>query len=173
VRVRQAEPLDPELLESKLRLQDDRGMREVPAAVAGREQVRTALTTLPEEQRQLAVLGEIAPAPARRRATFRRLAVVGAVAAVVAITAGGMLLGFRDDRRLAAHYRATLAQAHGTYFGAVRLTDPAGRQVGVVFAYRAPRPGSSSPSHPGTVPRSSAPSSSPATAARSRSPPSG
>jgi Putative zinc-finger len=86
---------------------------------------------------ELAVLREIEPPPVRRRRTILpRLAFVGAVAAAVAITAGGMLLGFGDDRRLAEHYRATLAQAHGTYFGAVRLTDPAGRPGGVLFAYR-------------------------------------
>ncbi|MGH3132807.1 MAG: hypothetical protein ACRDNY_03530, partial [Gaiellaceae bacterium] len=33
-------------------------------------------------------------------------------------------------------YRATLAQASGTYFGAVRFADPAGRRGGVLFAYR-------------------------------------
>ena len=53
-----------------------------------------------------------------------------AVTAAAAITAGGMLLGFRDDRRLADHYRSTLGVAHGTYFGAVRLADPAGREGG-------------------------------------------
>jgi hypothetical protein len=85
---------------------------------------------------ELGVLRSIQPPPARRGAILRRLAVVAAVAAAVAITAGGMLLGFRDDRRLADHYRATLAQAHGTYFGAVRLADAAGRPGGVLFAYR-------------------------------------
>jgi Putative zinc-finger len=87
---------------------------------------------------ELAVLREIEPSqPVRRRRAFLpRLAFVGAVAAAVAITAGAMLVGFRDDRRLAEHYRATLAQAEGTYFGAVPLTDPAGRPGGVLFAYR-------------------------------------
>ena len=47
-----------------------------------------------------------------------------------------MLLGFRDERRLADHYRGALAEANGTYFGTVRLTDPAGRRGGVLFAYR-------------------------------------
>jgi hypothetical protein len=47
-----------------------------------------------------------------------------------------MFAGFRDDRQLADHYRATLAQAHGQYFGAVRFHDPAGKQGGVLFTYR-------------------------------------
>ena len=72
---------------------------------------------------ELGVLGSILPpAPRRRRSLLQPLAVAAAVAAAVAITAGGMLLGFRDDRRLADEYRAALAQANGTYFGAVPLT---------------------------------------------------
>lgn len=51
IRVRQAEPIDPELLESKLRLGDDRSAPDEQAAFVEGEQVRTALTTLPEEQR--------------------------------------------------------------------------------------------------------------------------
>jgi hypothetical protein len=47
-----------------------------------------------------------------------------------------MFAGFRDDRRLADHYRATLAQAHGQYFGSVRLHDAVGKPGGVVFTYR-------------------------------------
>lgn len=85
---------------------------------------------------ELGVLRAIQPPAARRGSIQRRLAVVAAVAAAVAITAGAMLLGFRDDRRLADHYRATLAQAHGQYFGAVRFDDVAGRPGGVLFAYR-------------------------------------
>ena len=98
------------------------------------------LVLAPEQQPppgfELRVLNTIQPRAPRRGLLLRRLAVVGLVAAAVAITAGGMLLGFRDDRRLADHYRATLAQANGTYFGAVRLTDPAGRPGGVLFSYR-------------------------------------
>ena len=84
---------------------------------------------------ELRVLREIQPQSPRRRPILRRLALVGVVAAAVAITAAGMLLGTRDDRRLAHHYRATLAEAHGTYFGSRRLEDPAGRPGGVLFAY--------------------------------------
>jgi hypothetical protein len=84
---------------------------------------------------ELGVLRSIRPPPAKRR-TLRWLAVPAAVATAAAVTAGGMLLGFRDDRRLADHYRATLAQANGSYFGAVRLRDAAGAPSGVVFAYR-------------------------------------
>jgi hypothetical protein len=76
------------------------------------------------------------PAPKRRRALWRALAVAAAVAAASAITAGGLLHAFSDERRLADHYRQTLAQAHGSYFGAARLHDAAGAEAGVVFVYR-------------------------------------
>lgn len=74
------------------------------------------------------------PAPPRAR-HLRRLALVAAVLAAAALTAGGMLVGFRDDRRLADQYRATLAHAHGYYFGAVELQDARGGRAGTVFAY--------------------------------------
>jgi Putative zinc-finger len=98
------------------------------------------LELAPEEEPppgfEVGVLRSIQPPSAQRRPLVRRLAFVGAVAAAVAITAGAMLIGTRDDRRLADHYRATLAQAYGKEFRAVRLADPAGRQRGVLFAYR-------------------------------------
>lgn len=98
------------------------------------------LVLAPEEEPplgfELGVLQTIQPRAPRRRTIVRRLAVVGAVALAVAVTAGGMLVGFREDRRLADQYRATLAVAHGSYFGAKRLADPAGRPGGVLFAYR-------------------------------------
>jgi hypothetical protein len=98
------------------------------------------LVLAPEEEPppgfELAVLNSIQPPAARRGWLVRRLAFVGAVAAAVAITAGGMLVGFREDRRLADDYRAALAQANGKYFGATRLADAAGRPGGVVFAYQ-------------------------------------
>jgi hypothetical protein len=98
------------------------------------------LVLAPEEEPplgfELRVLRSIQPPAAQRGPILRRLAVVAAVAAAVAVTAGGMLLGFRDDRRVADQYRATLAKAHGTYFGSVRLADAAGRPGGVLFAYR-------------------------------------
>jgi Putative zinc-finger len=84
---------------------------------------------------ELRVLGALQPRRSRRRWIPRALPVAAALAAA-ALTAGGLLLAFRDDRQLAGHYRATLAQAHGTYFGAVRLHDAAGTAAGAVFAYR-------------------------------------
>ena len=84
---------------------------------------------------EVRVLDSVLPRPTRR-SLLRPLIAVTAVAAAIAITAGGMLLGFRDDRRLADQYRATLAQANGEYFGAVRLSDAAGRPGGVLFVYR-------------------------------------
>jgi Putative zinc-finger len=86
---------------------------------------------------ELTVLGAIQPRAADRRGWLvRRLAFVGALAAAVAITVGGMLVGFREDRRLADDYRAALAEANGKYFGATRLADAAGRPGGVIFAYQ-------------------------------------
>jgi hypothetical protein len=98
------------------------------------------LVLAPEEEPppgfELRVLDSIQPSVPKRRFPLRGLAVVAAVVATAAITAGAMFAGFRDDRRLADHYRATLAQAHGRYFGAVRFHDAAGRQGGVLFTYR-------------------------------------
>lgn len=86
---------------------------------------------------ELRVLRALEPPRPKRGRTARRLALVAAAVLVaVGVTAGAMLLGFRDERRLAAHYRATLAQAQGSYFGADRLHDGAGEPAGVVFAYR-------------------------------------
>ncbi|HWM14911.1 MAG TPA: hypothetical protein VNO56_10550 [Gaiellaceae bacterium] len=85
---------------------------------------------------ELRVLRSLEPPRAKRGPTVRRLALLAAAVLVaVGVTAGAMLLNFRDERRLAAHYRATLAQAQGSYFGAVRLHDGAGEPAGVVFAY--------------------------------------
>jgi hypothetical protein len=98
------------------------------------------LVLAPEEEPapgfELRVLDAIQPPRAKRQVTLRRLALVGAIAATAAVTAGAMFVGFRDDRRVADHYRATLAQAHGQYFGAVRFRDAAGKQGGVLFTYR-------------------------------------
>lgn len=86
---------------------------------------------------ELRVLRSFEPARASRRQTAWRLALAAAtVLAAVGITAGALLYSFRDERRLADHYRATLAQAQGSYFGAIRLHDAAGEPAGVVFTYR-------------------------------------
>ena len=99
------------------------------------------LVLAPEQEPQLGfelrVLCSLEPPKTTRRHTARRFAVLAAAVLVaVGVTAGAMLLGFRDERLLAAHYRATLARAEGSYFGAVRLHDGAGEPAGVVFAYR-------------------------------------
>src|SRR5262245_55038738 len=85
---------------------------------------------------ELAVLQSIQPRPERRRLLFRRLVPATAVLAAVLVTFGAMFLGTRDGRRLADQYRATLAEANGRYFNAVRLQDAAGRDSGVLFTYR-------------------------------------
>jgi RNA polymerase sigma factor (sigma-70 family) len=56
VRLRQPEPLDPELLASKLQLHDSRPQRDEHSGVIEREHLRRALTTLPEEQRRALLL---------------------------------------------------------------------------------------------------------------------
>jgi RNA polymerase sigma factor (sigma-70 family) len=56
LRLRQAEPLDPELLASKLQLQDSRTAGDDHSAVREREQLRQALATLPSEQRNALLL---------------------------------------------------------------------------------------------------------------------
>jgi Putative zinc-finger len=98
------------------------------------------LTLAPEEEPgpgfELGVLRAIEPPPARRRSILRLWPALAAAAAAALITAGAMLFAFRDDRRVADEYRATLARAHGTYFGSVRLTDAAGRPGGVLYRYR-------------------------------------
>lgn len=110
--------------------------------VEGFSAVADELLVLAPEQEpplgfELRVLRSLEPPRTTRRHTARRLAVLAAAVLVaVGVTAGAMLLGFRDERRLAAHYRATLAQAQGSYFGAVRLHDGAGEPAGIVFAYR-------------------------------------
>src|SRR5437867_2343290 len=72
----------------------------------------------------------------RLRGPRRVLALAAALAAAVLVTAGGSLYAVRDDRHLADHYRATLSEAHGSYFGAARLHDAAGKAAGVLFVYR-------------------------------------
>jgi hypothetical protein len=85
------------------------------------------------------VLARLQPpaAPARRRRRLPRLLVPVAGAAAAAALAAGVVLGLTsDDRRLAAHYRATLAAADGSSFEAARLRDPGGARAGLVYAYR-------------------------------------
>lgn len=97
------------------------------------------LVLAPEEEPppgfEVDVLRSIQP-PAPRRSILRPLAAVGAVAAAVAIAVGAMLIGTRDDRRLADQYRAALEEANGRYFSAAQLVDAAGRRGGVLFTYR-------------------------------------
>jgi hypothetical protein len=74
---------------------------------------------------------------ARRVSRRRRALVVLAPAAGAAARSAVVVLGATsDDRRLADHYRATLAEAHGSYFEAARLRAPAGIPAGVVYGYR-------------------------------------
>jgi RNA polymerase sigma factor (sigma-70 family) len=56
LRLRQAVPLDPELLAAKLQLHEARAPREEQSAVAEREELRQALAILPPEQRRALLL---------------------------------------------------------------------------------------------------------------------
>jgi Putative zinc-finger len=84
------------------------------------------------------VLARVAPpAPVSRARRGRRLLAVLAPAVAAAALATGIVLGATgDDRRLADHYRATLAEANGSYFEAARLRAPAGMRAGLVYGYR-------------------------------------
>jgi hypothetical protein len=86
------------------------------------------------------VLARLQPAPStapRRAPRWRRALIVLAPAAAAAALAVGVVLGVtQDDLRLADHYRATLAEAHGSYFEAARLQAPGEVRAGVVYAYR-------------------------------------
>ena len=86
------------------------------------------------------VLARLQPPPVvavRPRRRLRRLLAPVAATAAAAGLAAGLVFGLTsDDRRLAAHYRATLAVAHGTEFQAAQLRDAAGDPAGLVYAYR-------------------------------------
>jgi RNA polymerase sigma-70 factor (ECF subfamily) len=56
LRLRQPEPLDPDLLASKLQLHDPRATRDDYSTVAEREQLSQALDVLPDEQRRALLL---------------------------------------------------------------------------------------------------------------------
>jgi hypothetical protein len=74
--------------------------------------------------------------PRRLTVGPRRLKMAMAIMATAAATAGGMLLAFRDDRRLASDYREILAVAEGKYFDAVHLREPSGARAGQVLGYQ-------------------------------------
>lgn len=56
LRLRRAEPMDPELLASKLQLASDRPARDEQAAVDERDELRHALASLPASQRRALLL---------------------------------------------------------------------------------------------------------------------
>jgi hypothetical protein len=73
--------------------------------------------------------------PGRSR-TRSRLAVAIVAAIVGAALAGGAVFWITaNDRSLAAHYRAALAEANGQYFGVVPLRTASGERAGHLFAY--------------------------------------
>lgn len=77
------------------------------------------------------------PTPPRRLRRRRGLLAAAASAAVAAAATAAIVLGASsDDRRLADHYRAALAAAHGSDFEAARLRAPTQAPAGVVYGYR-------------------------------------
>lgn len=84
------------------------------------------------EGRVMRRLARDGTAPRWRRALLAAALVLvaasGGTAATLAVTA--------RDRELGAHYRSTLAQANGQYFGAVPLRGAGGREAGRVFGYQ-------------------------------------
>jgi hypothetical protein len=80
-----------------------------------------------------------APEPARPRRVrlWSRILVPVGAAAAAALAALAIALGATsDDRRLADHYRATLAAANGSSFEAARLYAAGKTRAGLVYGYR-------------------------------------
>jgi hypothetical protein len=101
------------------------------------------LTLAPEREPPLGfesrVLARLQPPPAtapRARRWRRVLAPVAAAGAAALASVAIVLAATGDDRRLASHYRATLAAAHGSAFDAARLQAPGRVPAGVVYGYR-------------------------------------
>jgi hypothetical protein len=105
------------------------------------------LTLAPEREPPLGfesrVLARLQPPPATATATAPRarrwrrvLAPVAAAGAAALASVAIVLAATGDDRRLASHYRATLAAAHGSAFDAARLQAPGRVPAGVVYGYR-------------------------------------
>jgi len=95
-----------------------------------------------------ATLARISPPASRRRRATRpgaqqppgrrwppRLAVATSIIAALAVGAGAVYQGTATDRRLAASYRAVLAQGHGSFFTAAPVRGPTGT-AGTVFGYQ-------------------------------------
>jgi Putative zinc-finger len=86
------------------------------------------------------VLARLRPPPAAARPRRLRwrpaLAPFAAALAAAAVATGVVVQATSDDRRLADHYRATLAAGHGSSFEAARLRAPGQVPAGVAYAYR-------------------------------------
>jgi hypothetical protein len=83
------------------------------------------------------VLARMRPPTAARTKRWRRVLAPVAAAGVAAVASVAIVFGATsDDRRLAAHYRATLAVAHGSDFEAAPLQAPGRVRAGVLYGYR-------------------------------------
>jgi hypothetical protein len=121
------------------------GCAECRRAVADMSEVADELLLLAPEREpaigfESRVLARLRPSPptapqrARRWRPGLRQLVPVAVAAALGV---GVVFGLtRGDVRLADHYRATLAAAHGSSFEAAHLRGPGGAYSGLVYAYR-------------------------------------
>jgi hypothetical protein len=88
------------------------------------------------ESRVVGRLG-LRSAPARRGRRVRGVLIaLGSAAVAAVVTLALVMNATSDDRRIAARYKATLAEAHGRYFEAARLQQPGGLRAGVVFGYQ-------------------------------------
>ena len=79
------------------------------------------------------VLGALQAARRPRRSNMARLLAAALAGLLIAGVAAFIVTS--DDRDIAQHYRAALAEADGKYFGVRALTDDIGNDVGHVFAY--------------------------------------
>jgi hypothetical protein len=82
------------------------------------------------------VLERIVPPPARRNRVKRPLVLLAAAVAAAAVAATGTFVALRDDRELAAQYRAALDRVNGEYFEATQLHAADGTRAGKVFGYQ-------------------------------------
>ncbi len=73
--------------------------------------------------------------PPRRGLPRLRIALPGLLAFAAVLLLGASWIGSRNDRRLAADYRAALGEVNGNYFTTYALLGPGSQRIGSGFAY--------------------------------------